>query len=458
MTSGMLPQHSPHAGGTRHCLVIANLVHASPRIPGLLGYSTEFGWSATVVTPVGTRRDPRVRKPVAFEDTVRVIEVPGRGDVFWLLRKFMRRRGSPSVAGTEGGSRDAATAGIWHRSAARLRHFAHLFLAYPDSERTWIRPMLRAAREAARQGTYDLVISSTPHPSVHVVAQRLSEELGLPWVADFRDNWSHNHNYPYGRLRHWLDKRLEKKTLARATLLTASTPWTASKLELIHGREARVVINGFIASERATSQASTREPRAPATLLITYLGSMYEGQQDPQPLLEALRELVEDDPGVRECVRLRFIGNRAQWVEPRIRAAQLSSMVEFVGEVPAATVDSLLRESDVLLLIGWRGVQSLLTKMFEYLKAGKEILVIGESPDSEAARIIATTGAGTLAPTQREIRAALERYRAEVRERGEVTFHARPEQVAKFEYRDRAREFFALLDEVLNERFSIDRT
>lgn len=443
----------------RRCLVIANLVHASPRVPGLFGYASEFAWTATIVTPEGTSDDERVRTPPEFSETVRVIEAPGRGDVFWLMRAFLRssrskasNRGAPrsvSVSAKLGGSDRLA------RWIDRVRHFAHLFLAYPDSERTWIRPLRKAALRAAAAAPYDVIVSSSPHPSVHIVAKRLHRRLDIPWVADFRDPWSHNHNYPYGRLRHRLDTRRERKTIAGATAITAATPGVAAVVGYVHQRPVHVVINGFL---RSSDRDPTRRDAGGAgdrRLVIAYTGSIYAGQQDLGPLVTALRQMVADDPAAAEEIRLRFVGDRARWVEPQLQKAGLGAMIEFVGEVSAAEVDSIQQEAHVLLLLGWIGGERatpLPTKLFEYLGMAREILFVGPSQDSLAARIVTDTGAGTIVQTQREVREVLERYLTEFRGQGDVNYRGRPDLIAGFEFRGRSREFFEFLDSVHTDR------
>ena len=47
----------------------------------------------------------------------------------------------------------------------------------------------------------DILVSSSPYITSHLVASRISKKFNLKWVADFRDSWSNNPIYPYSNLK-----------------------------------------------------------------------------------------------------------------------------------------------------------------------------------------------------------------------------------------------------------------
>ena len=76
----------------------------------------------------------------------------------------------------------------------------------------------------------------------------------------------------------------------------------------------------------------------------------------------------------------------------------LDGMVRWVGSLERSRVLGLQRSADSLLVLAASfGRRSVATgKLYEYLAAGRRILVVGK--ESEAARIVVEVGAGSAAP------------------------------------------------------------
>ena len=73
----------------RKVLIIANLFHASPRIPGLMHYLQDFGWGVTIISPsLGNDAEILLGFPKGFLEGIKILEVPYRGDIFWYWRRI----------------------------------------------------------------------------------------------------------------------------------------------------------------------------------------------------------------------------------------------------------------------------------------------------------------------------------------------------------------------------------
>ena len=77
----------------KRILIIANLYHASPRIPGLATYLPEFGWEATIITPSIDNAERRLGFPEKFLERAKIAEAPYQGDIFWFWRKIFKLLG-----------------------------------------------------------------------------------------------------------------------------------------------------------------------------------------------------------------------------------------------------------------------------------------------------------------------------------------------------------------------------
>ena len=90
----------------------------------------------------------------------------------WLFNREARA-GAPSTARTRPGL---------------LRRIGRRCLV-PDVQITWLPSALWQALRTLGDGKCDLIYTSFPPASAHLLGLLLKEYTDLPWVADFRDSW-----------------------------------------------------------------------------------------------------------------------------------------------------------------------------------------------------------------------------------------------------------------------------
>jgi len=131
----------------------------------------------------------------------------------------------------------------------------------------------------------------------------------------------------------------------------------------------------------------------------------------PRPLLEALRILKREEPEVARRLEVVFAGSLTEEERALLAAPDLDGTVRVAGWVERPRALRLQRAADALLLMTEGSTRrSVATgKLYEYLLAGRPVLVLGE--ETEAARIVAETrtGMATSATDPRAIAAALRR-------------------------------------------------
>jgi hypothetical protein len=145
---------------------------------------------------------------------------------------------------------------------------------------------------------------------------------------------------------------------------------------------------------------------------------VYPGKQDPEPLFRALGALRREIPDLPKRLSIDFYG----YDDPALRALQarheVNDCVALRGFVPYRESIAAQRAADALLFLDWNdaAAEGMMTgKLFEYLGSRRPILALGPGPDSEAARLIATTGAGTTLTREEEIVQYLRRLLASPR-------------------------------------------
>ena len=73
------------------------------------------------------------------------------------------------------------------------RYFYHmvreLFL-FPDARRFLINPTYKFLKQYYKENNLNALITTGPPHSMHLAGMKLKQDIGINWIADFRDPWS----------------------------------------------------------------------------------------------------------------------------------------------------------------------------------------------------------------------------------------------------------------------------
>jgi glycosyltransferase involved in cell wall biosynthesis len=417
-------------------LIIAHLSHATPRIPNIAKYFPEFGWQVIIITaPVGKKPDLQCR----------IIET-GYRDTFGFWKRLFQLDQNEDIRG-EVKKRLGAIS-----NNSIVDYFLTLggaVINYPDADKGWTSFALKEADKILQHEEVDAIISSSSPVTCHIIAWNLKKKYNLPWVADIRDLWSQNHNYGYGPLRKFFDKRLELKTLSNAdVLITVSQPWV-KKLNLLHiGKKIFSITNGY---DPATLNTSPIELTTKFT--ITYTGIIYEGKQNPIQLFSAIHDLIIEKIMDPDDIEVRFYGSTMPWLDIKINQYGLLDIVKQYGRVPQQIAIEKQRESQILLHLTWEGQgerASYSLKLFEYLAAQRPIIAIGLGNDMTE-ELLFETKSGFYAPEKDDIKTVLTEMYMEYKKEGTIGYYGDMNKINTYSYYDLTKKYGDILSTIHNQ-------
>ncbi len=315
--------------------------------------------------------------PQASAGTTRVVRflrhLPTHG---WRPTVLAARVSGPATAPAGGRVvRAAAPVPKALQGGGRRSNQVNNWVFVPDNFALWIAPAVTAGRALLKNGSFDAILSSSPRPSVHVVAAILSRLSGVPWLADYRDPWS---TYQFRRsptaAHRAAHRRLESAVLRVAAAVTAVNQPILDDLVARHpwleGR-TYVLPNGFDRTEVA-DQVDLGDG-----FWLVHTGRLYGREQQVEALLHGLAALPDE-------VRLLFAGVDESKVRPAAERAGVWRRVRVEPPVPLARSLGYQRAAGALLLVNGRRPESMSSKVFEYLQAGRPIFAV--SPAGSAAR------------------------------------------------------------------------
>ncbi|MCE5276583.1 MAG: glycosyltransferase [Planctomycetaceae bacterium] len=338
------------------------------------------GHRATVLT-----MPPLPGQPV---DPTLLARVPGAIEIVavrpWLQKWITNEK--KIAAGATGPAAEAPPAA---RSDLQpgLRSWISWCLRTPDKWTPWFVPALRRAIRYARTNHVDVIYSTAPVWTAHLVAMAAAAWLKLPWVADCRDPWQANpfRRFPHATHRR-LDAALERGMVRRAWRVICNTQGAAAEFSqrFPDRAEAFVAIpNGYDAAEVAAAMDAPVRPHDGICRLV-HTGNFYGGRS-PRPLLTALKVLAQRRPELRSRLRLVQIGldnYQGQALSELAGRCGAADMVEVAGAMPHAQALQAVHQSDAAVVVGHDGPGSDLQiprKFYEYIGLGKSILVTGGS-------------------------------------------------------------------------------
>ncbi|MDI9257336.1 glycosyltransferase family 4 protein [Flavobacterium sedimenticola] len=261
----------------------------------------------------------------------------------------------------------------------------------PDARCFWVNPSVKFLKKYIQENNIDTVVTSGPPHSLHLIGLQLKKELGLHWLADFRDPWTTIGYHKALKLSSYAEKKhkaLEQEVLTTADTIIVTSKTTKAEFEAITQRPIAVITNGY------DTENIVRQP-LDEKFTLAHIGS-FLSERNPRILWKALKELTKEHPDFRKDFQLKLIGAVSREVLDTIAEFKLDEFVMNLGYISHSEAVAHQRKSQVLLLIeiDSEDTKSIIPgKLFEYLVSERPIVAIGPE-GSDFAEIITTTNTG----------------------------------------------------------------
>lgn len=330
---------------------------------------------------------------------------------------------------------------------ARLAGRASNWLGIPDRFIDWFPFARRSALDICRVFSPEVIFSSSPPETCHLIAASVKRATGIPWLADLRDPWTEKFNMPRPPASARLNAWLEARTLPLADLITAVTPPVEADLEEDLGLEATTITNSYDEEAFASAQPIVEE-----RLNLLYAGTLYYPAQDPRPLFRALRAMRESGRDISR-VLVQFAGKDTSVATRLATEEGVEDVVEVLGMLPFSEAVAREKGAAALLYIQIQseGAGQLVSegptgKMLEYIGAGRPVLSLMPVP-GPVDDFISDRGLGQVARDEGGIRRVLEGWLNEYEKTGSLS-HTPGTGLERFGSRAMARRFADLFDKI----------
>ncbi|MGE0486807.1 MAG: glycosyltransferase [Gammaproteobacteria bacterium] len=429
----------------------------SVRPASFCSYLHQFGYRPQVWTAPVHAIHPPISEDLSLLNllppdlSIEKIDYLDRRRVLLSWRNHLFRLRSQPTSHSDATPRDesASHERASNRLAAIRDYWVGRLFMFPDQQKDWARKVVRLARRIPPSKRPDVVFATGSPWSSLLAGQLIAEEMGVPYVADFRDPWARNLRESL-RSRFDADAaRLERQILASATRIVANTDALRDYFCDVDEslREKVVTINNGINKELLAVAAEERPAvKKQAAVELHYFGTISRWRM-PRALLKALDELLSSLEIDRERFRVVFTGSWAA-LEPELKSQierlQSAGVLE---KLPAVSYDECIqrmRVADHLLILQQGYPLQIPAKTYEYLAMGRPIVVLGG--EGATANLVESRRIGVICEDSLpQIKELIRRLTS-----GELLVpSASPLAVAEFHYENLTRKLAAVFDDAM---------
>lgn len=276
------------------------------------------------------------------------------------------------------------------------------WMAQPDRWASWSIGAIPVGLRLIRKHRPDVIWSTYPIATAHLIGLALRRLTGIPWIADFRDSMTED-DYPRDVLTRRSYRWIERQTVKHSARLIFTAPSTQRMyLDRYPGtppEKCLVISNGYDEDDFRDIVARERMDRSSngRPLRLLHAGVIYPDDRDPRAFFKALARLKQDGciNGKTLSIELRASGSEAYYAS-LINELNIADLVHVLPALPYSRALQECAAVDALLLFQAASCNHQIpAKVYEYLRIGKPIFAL-TSHEGDTAGLLRETGGATI--------------------------------------------------------------
>ena len=328
------------------------------------------------------------------------------------------------------------------RTADKSRAITKRF--FPDAKAGWIKPAIALGKKLCKKYRYDLIVSTSPPISAHLVAKECSHVLGIPWAADFQDYWVLEKAEV-----HFKSAKSKQKAKQLLTEIKSNACAVVANNESVgqYVGATSIIHNCYDSELAALWRTPTRRDR----FVIGLFGTIAESNP-VDPLLKVLDSIKKRRPNLFSKIRVLQVGQvDLPWLKQQLIDYEQQDIFEIRQYQSRKKAIELLSEAALFYfgLSADKGQGITPIRVYTLLASGRPILAYAPS-GSEIDKVVAKYEYGfrfddsTIDKASDFVCRQAERFFS-----GDLSFNIVPDYVAQFSSERMVEKFARLFDEVL---------
>ena len=223
-----------------------------------------------------------------------------------------------------------------------------------------------------------VIVSGAPF-QLFKIGYLINKKFNIPWIADYRDDWSTNEVLNYNiieKILYHFNKRSERNWTKNASAITSVSDHYTSKIANFTNKTGYTIENGF--EEHKIGNLTTN----PFEFKLIYNGTLYQSQ-DVETFLNAYMKFVENHPN--DKIILKFLGagyDSTQRDRLNKYTKILKDRLVITSRIEKKRIIEEQSDAAILVMlshINCKGIPS--SKLYEYFSLGKSIITY--PPDND---------------------------------------------------------------------------
>jgi hypothetical protein len=265
----------------------------------------------------------------------------------------------------------------------------------PDARKFWIKPSVKYLKKYLSTSDVDVIITTGPPHSLHLIGLNLKKSISIPWIADFRDPWTdiyYNSSFKMSASTMKKHQKLERNVLELSDAVITTNGNLNDLFSKRTKTEVTLITNGY--DDEAVHQENIELNKG---FTLDYIGYLPQ-ESNPDSLWQAVRELCDENLEFKKDLTINITGDINKLVLKSIEDYSLSDLTTIKGYVSHDEAIRLQKSAQVLLILIAKSKESRQItpgKIFECLQAKRPILAVGPT-DGGCAEILEDTNAGRI--------------------------------------------------------------
>ncbi|WP_047546616.1 glycosyltransferase [Psychroserpens sp. Hel_I_66] len=261
----------------------------------------------------------------------------------------------------------------------------------PDARKNWVKPSVKFLSDYIKQHHIETIITTGPPHSLHLIGLQLKAELGVKWLADFRDPWTtigYHRELKLSKSSEEKHKILEAQVLQTADQIIVTSENTKKEFLAKTKQPITVITNGY-------DNHNVKRQEKDEKFTLAHIGSLLS-ERNPKQLWTSLKELIDDNEDFRRKFELKLIGVVSEDVLQTLKEFDLQSYINNLGYVSHKEAVKAQMASRVLLMVEINSQDTKVIipgKLFEYMASGTPIIAVGPK-DTDVETILRNTNTG----------------------------------------------------------------
>jgi glycosyltransferase involved in cell wall biosynthesis len=261
----------------------------------------------------------------------------------------------------------------------------------PDARKNWVKPSVKFLADYIEVNNIKTIITTGPPHSLHLIGLQLKAQLGVKWLADFRDPWTtigYHKALKLSKSSAEKHNTLESQVLQSADHIIVTSENTKKEFSSKTKQPITVITNGY-------DTHHIERPEKDEKFTLAHIGSLLS-ERNPKQLWAALKALISENENFRSAFELKLIGVVSEAILKTLKDFNLESYINNIGYVSHEDAIKEQMSSRVLLMVEIDSEDTKVIipgKLFEYMASGTPIMAVGPK-DSDVETILKSTNTG----------------------------------------------------------------